>query len=493
MAQEATKEKLLLRKGLHADLINPSKCPIIPGAISITTDEPGIYIDLAKDNNHDGDYRVRIGDVIVVPSLTALLESTATDAQKFSENALYYASDKNVLCKYDKEEGKFVWINDPTPLQTQIDNITNNLIGGINTQLITINSNITNIQTDLGTRATNHAATKGKTVFQAIEDEYVRAADVEKGLQDQITAIVGEGEGSIGALEKALAAEVSARQVADQTINDTITSIYGGAVPSTGIVTITGNASDIKDLVDKIGSVKDTTDDTVYGAIAVETARATQAEKDLEKTITDLKNGSTSTIKSLDNKISALEQADVTINASIGSSTDSREASTVYGAIAQEAYDREQADIALENTLKQYVNDNLAAADAMTFKDTVSYKDGSSTELNLPTTGVKGGDTYVVAANLFGTDHPYHAGDMLIAKRDQKSDEQTYGGGWQHVKTGYEAIHESKMTVENNTVKLTSHVGADLGQVTFATDATSNVAVSTANNTVSINLVWATF
>jgi hypothetical protein len=80
MAQEATKEKLLLRKGLHADLINPSKCPIIPGAISITTDEPGIYIDLAKDNNHDGDYRVRIGDVIVVPSLTALLESTATDA-----------------------------------------------------------------------------------------------------------------------------------------------------------------------------------------------------------------------------------------------------------------------------------------------------------------------------------------------------------------------------------------------------------------------------
>jgi hypothetical protein len=88
------------------------------------------------------------------------------------------------LCKYDKEEGKFVWINDPTPLQTQIDSIKNDLIGGIETELITIKSNITNIQTDLGTRATNHAATKDKTVFQAIEGEYIRATDAEKGLQD---------------------------------------------------------------------------------------------------------------------------------------------------------------------------------------------------------------------------------------------------------------------------------------------------------------------
>jgi hypothetical protein len=96
-------EKLLLRKGLHADLVNAAKCPITPGAISITTDEPGIYIDLAADANHISDYRVRIGDVIVVPELENLLKSTATDAQKFSSNALYYANDKNVLCKYDED------------------------------------------------------------------------------------------------------------------------------------------------------------------------------------------------------------------------------------------------------------------------------------------------------------------------------------------------------------------------------------------------------
>ena len=62
-------EQLLLRKGLYANLNNSAKCPITPGAISITTDEPGIYIDLAADASNSAPYRVRIGDFISFPSL----------------------------------------------------------------------------------------------------------------------------------------------------------------------------------------------------------------------------------------------------------------------------------------------------------------------------------------------------------------------------------------------------------------------------------------
>lgn len=410
-------EKLLLRKGLHADLVNAEKCPIIPGAISITTDEPGLYIDLAE-YNADGSIkegtkdRVRIGDVIVVPKLEDLLNSTATDAQKFSSNALYYADDKNVLCKYDKTQGKFVWINDPSSLQSSVNKI--------NGDIIAINNAITSIQTDIGTRTANNAATKDKSIFEAIEGEYARAIQAESDLAQEIATIKGES-GSAESLKKLredLTAEEQARSAADVTLQNNI------------------NAHKT----------------TLEQAIAAE----------------------------------AKDRAD---------------------ADAQIKIDFAKADDDLKAELKKYINDNLAIADAMTFKGTVSYKTGSTTELNLPTGTevdadgnkilIQAGDTYVVSTNLHDTEHEYHAGDMLIAKADQGADDATYTGGWEHVKTGYDVAHESKLSVDNNTnkINLTSHVGSNLGSVEFTSSSSNLVINKTSGNEGAINfdLVWTTF
>jgi hypothetical protein len=56
---------LLFRRGAMADLKNAA---IVPGAISITTDEPGLYLDLAgTEAGADGvAKRIRLGDIITV-------------------------------------------------------------------------------------------------------------------------------------------------------------------------------------------------------------------------------------------------------------------------------------------------------------------------------------------------------------------------------------------------------------------------------------------
>jgi hypothetical protein len=123
-------EQLLLRKGLYKDL---STTAIVPGAISITTDEPGIYLDLAE-YNQDGSVksgttqRIRIGDFISFPSLADLRDASNPNYGKdsqyaYSEHALYYAEAENVLCKYDKVNGKFIWINDTSSLLASINTI----------------------------------------------------------------------------------------------------------------------------------------------------------------------------------------------------------------------------------------------------------------------------------------------------------------------------------------------------------------------------------
>ena len=135
-------ESLIFRKGLQAKLAN---LPIKPGAISITVDEPGMYIDLPANAayGHATDYRVRIGDVITVKTIRELADlknitpgdlsddNGATSLEGrisvYSASALYYVSDKNMLLKYDSSTEKFVWINDTSNLQQSIADLTTNL------------------------------------------------------------------------------------------------------------------------------------------------------------------------------------------------------------------------------------------------------------------------------------------------------------------------------------------------------------------------------
>jgi hypothetical protein len=63
---------------------------------------------------------------------------------------------------------------------------------------------------------------------------------------------------------------------------------------------------------------------------------------------------------------------------------------------------------------------------------------------------------------------------------------------WQHVATGYTETHESRISADNNSIKLSSYVGADLGSVKIAS-STENLVISTADNTITIGMEWGTF
>ena len=154
------------------------------------------------------------------------------------------------------------------------------------------------------------------------------------------------------------------------------------------------------------------------------------------------------------------------------------------------------ADAATLKSAKDYVDKHLAAADAMTFCGTTVITD-------LPLTDVKAGDTYVVASEYNDTEANvrYHAGDLMIAKEDQ-GEEAVYAGGWAHVKTGYDSVHESTLANDGTSIKLTSHVDENLGSVAIATgntaatlaaDAKSNLVVSSVEGTIYVDMVWGEF
>lgn len=577
-------EQLLLRKGSLAGL---SSQTIIPGAISITTDVPGIYLDV------DATTRIRIGDFIAVDNLNALNDIAMN--QGLVETVLYYAQEENVLARYSsavkQADGStkpgLVWINDTTAIESDIATIETYIDDTLKPKLTEINLAIEAIQNALGSATAGHKATHTidgqgnatttvKTVYKSIEDEYDRAVGAEGALQSQIDAIKGTGTGSLGALEQALNQEKQDRAQADTNINNTISRIYGATIPTTGTIdTITKNADDISEIKEEIGSSGDNENQaTIYGTIAAEQVRAQGEEARIEKIITDFKGESSSTLESLDQEIADLKQADTNTNNTVSdintrltqaeADIDSLEGSvgyvkpangkslktlldeeitrattaegtlqgnidtlsqTVAGnkteaknlvdaekqrAEAAEAAIREAfaaADdvireefAAADEALLEEINANIAAANSMTFKGSISYNN-AGTDLDWPTSGVKAGDTYVVHVSNKAGAHTYHAGDLIVAKYDQDTLEgvTTYptgtgeSGGWIHVETGYNAATQSTLSARENKVVLTSHAGVSLGEVGITTQSPNLEITTNGTSAIQVNLVWSNF
>ena len=135
----------------------------------------------------------------------------------------------------------------------------------------------------------------------------------------------------------------------------------------------------------------------------------------------------------------------------------------------------------------------LQAADAMTFKGVITEE--------LPTTGVKIGDTYKVGeAGSFGG-HDCKVGDLLIAnvaagKTEVNGTIPNDDLVWEYVPSGGEDDTDPTLSVANNVVSLKSAANAPLGSVTFAgsaTEAAGGVSVTTSNSTISIDMVWGSF
>jgi hypothetical protein len=237
---------LLFRKGSVANIATAA---LVPGAISITTDEPGIYLDLAAtDAGAKGTaQRVRVGDFIPVASLDAL-KARLDAGEKFSTQALYYAIDQNMLLRFDGS--RFAWINDQTAITARVENLEA-------------------VDTEINDTLQEHA--------QDIADEVTNRTNAIAGLQSQIDALTGaggEGTTSLAGLAAALQKETNDRIAADETHTNDIAN---------HTTEIGNNTAAITALTKLVGSLPSGVSGTMVaylaGLVSTEETRAKAAEQ----------------------------------------------------------------------------------------------------------------------------------------------------------------------------------------------------------------------
>ena len=281
--------------------------------------------------------------------------------------------------------------------------------------------------------------------------------------KEQVSGVVGDANGGLVKDVADLKGNVGTLQAKD-------TELAGDIQENT--TAIEGVADRVSDLEDVVGDadgglVKDvadlqTADTQINGKIDGLTTRMTTAE---------------GTIKEHTTSITEL-QADVQANTQSIAKLNGLE--TEEGSVA---YQVKQAKDALSAEIDADIN----AANAMT------YKGGVDSYSALPTSDVRIGDTYV----LTDKNGQYNPGDFFIASAEENSEENGVITGtvtWSHVKTGYDAKLESKLTGANGKLLLTSHTGeedGDLGKITFTAQGSATVAV--ADNQVTIGMAWGEF
>ena len=150
---------LFLRRG---PLSNLTSAPKIDGAISFTTDEPAIYLDVADEQGTV--IRKRIGDVIQVAKIADLVFDPATMTGvhtdklgmvgEWSDSALYYAIEENALLKCKITEGasgnkEYTWtqVNATSDIEGDIT-ILESRVNGIDSAIEDINASISDITED---------------------------------------------------------------------------------------------------------------------------------------------------------------------------------------------------------------------------------------------------------------------------------------------------------------------------------------------------------
>lgn len=189
------------------------------------------------------------------------------------------------------------------------------------------------------------------------------------------------------------------------------------------------------------------------------------------------------------NEKNRAENAEAGLSSKIDAETTARN-TAIANALAEAKSHAETKDEALLDL----INENIAAANAMTFKEVEikSYSD-------LPTTGIQGGDTYVVTSRFDGKE----VGDLLIAKRDQTSADDLNTTAARrdffiHVATGYSTFNDAKLAINSETgkIELQSHLNEVLG--TVAVNSTSENIITSisgtgSNGVININFVWGTF
>jgi hypothetical protein len=253
---------------------------------------------------------------------------------------------------------------------------------------------------------------------------------------------------------------------------------------------IDGLETNVTNLWGSLGT-DDKTAGTVRYRVASLEGRTTQAEKDIDSVegrATNLATaiGSDNVAGSVKGRIKSLEGRMTTAEGDID-------------ALEENITNNYATKTELSNvntTLTNKINDEIKAANAMT------YKVGIDAWADLPTVSSdkkpKVGDTYVVTKAFTHNGVTYQPGDLLVASGTETGTGSaaviTSNLTWSRVETGYSTELEPSLTAANNTISLKSYTDAPLGNILLKS-ATKNLTLTTdaANNTITFDLVWDTF
>lgn len=493
-----TPEILRLRKGLLANL----PATLTPGAVSITTDEGAIYLDTA-------DKRVRLSDIVWVDNIASYTED------KF-ENLFYYDKASNNLYRWDAASSEFVKITDLSA-KVDIDQGTANA----NKILVTdANGKVTVVETIAADKITAFTGKENKVMITdasgkvtadgiSVDDLNVLDGFAAK-LADAENWIIGTDEdGVLNAYEHISLNQIKASEdgAADKgkvlVVNEAGEVSLGEADMSSKVNVDQGAANANKILITDADGKVTLIDDLTGAQVKV----SADAANDKTKILVVDENGeiAVSTSKLADKQDANLGAGNadkVVITSSTGNITVSSditvtELNTLNGIVTA---DEDGNALTIQNQidlLKADIEEKLQAADAMTFKGTVSSLE------ELPTEGVEAGWTYKVAAAFTATVDgdlvQYAAGDLFIANADQGED-AVYAGGWSHVESGYVDDYATELAVDAaaSTVTLQNSLDEHRGSITFAAGEGMAVevkadATDASKATVTFGMAWDNF
>ena len=357
-------DTLLFRKGPLSGLAN---LPIKNGAISITTDEPGIYID------HNGK-RSRVGDFIVVQNMAELDDyklDVTDESKRYNAHALYYVVADDALARWDGT--KFALINDRSSLVDSLAKL-NTALAGLTTIVENQGKNITANTT-------------------AIATEKSRAEGAEAALGARIDAITSGTDGTtLAGLKAAIEKEVTDRTQAVAGVDAKANKAQQEVDALEGVVAgvnedlqeeITRATNKENELAGKIGVNTEGSETGLYKLIKDEKDRAMGVEGGLDNKITAAKTELNTAItteanraKAVENKIATFTGDEVTGGALHDEITRAKNREDAIEDIAEEARDKangnatdiaglKTADTTITNRIKAEEERAAAAEEAL--------------------------------------------------------------------------------------------------------------------------------
>ena len=429
----------------------------------------------------------------------AALDSKVGQAQQKADDA--YTAAQNEALKAREEEGKL------DAKITELSGKHNTFETGVNNQLSTISGNLATA-TNTANSALQKANTNAGAIAQEVSDREAAVTGVSNALNEYKNFVSEEFEKVEDNIGKANAAvDVVAGNLEKETNRATQKETeLANAIADTN--TAINNEKTAREQAD---TALDLRIDGVAESISSESGKVSVLRDEMDQAkedIKDLQEWATAADKAIDDESVARAQADNALQNAIDTEAAARAKTDgeLSAAISAEAVARAKAitdalktasdDAAAKDAeILAEINSQMAAANSMTFMGSVSsYND-------IPASGNKAGDTYLVQNAFGGADTDPQIGDLLVIEHDQDAN-STFADAaakkaaviW--VKTGYSTFNDPKMMVEDAKIKFKSHLNEVLGTVSVNSTSENIVASISGTDkdaTINVSFVWGTF